>query len=468
MAREREELTTAAPGFGTNGNTNGGASQPRWGGAAGGWGGMGSEVAAGSVLAPAGGWLRTFESLQIPEFRIYWVGMLFSFIGMQVGMLARQWLVYDLTGSTTALGVVGAVSGIPMLLLSIPGGVMANRVSRRTTLIVVQAITCTMCFLIGFLILTGKIQIWHIVAASLIGGATMTFNMPARQAMIAALVGPEKLMNAVSLNSAGMNLTRIIAPTVAGILVAAVGLTAAYFVHASSFLIAIMLLLMLPVTVGRIQRWQRNSALGDAVEGLKYVLGNRLVLSLMLLATVPAIFAMPYQMLLPVYARDILKVGPTGLGMMMSVTGAGALLGALALASVGELRAKGKIMIIAAVSFGSMIALFALAPYLTRFGVSLPGVFILSLGLLGILGVVSQSYMALNNTTVMLAIPDEVRGRVMGVYMMTWGFMPLGVLPVGILGDVIGVPIVLAAGGLLMAATSLLIWLAVPELRHLQ
>lgn len=435
--------------------------------------GMGGAV----VVSPPGGWRRTFSSLQLRDFRVYWIGMLFSFVGMQMGMIARQWLVYDLTGSTTALGLVGAVSGIPMLLLSIPGGVIADRLPKRNVLIAVQSITGLLGFIIGFLIVTGLIQVWHVIAVSLIAGAAMTFNMPARQAMVAELVGPERLMNAIALNSAGMNLTRIVAPTVAGILVAAIGLAGTYFTYASSYIIVVLFLLMLPATNAGAGRWRRGTAWSEALEGLRYLRTNRLVLSLMVLATVPAVFAMPYMMLLPVYARDIHQVGSAGYGIMSSATGIGALLGSLVVASLGEFQSKGKLLLAGAVGFGAMVSLFALAPYLSVWTndagthglglIPMSVVFLLSLGLLGLLGIASNSYMAMNNTLVMLAIPDELRGRVMGVYMMTWGFMPLGVLPIGILGDLIGVPIVLAAGGLIMVATSVFIWLAVPELREL-
>jgi MFS family permease len=429
------------------------------------------------VLNPPGGWRRTFSSLQLRDFRVYWIGMLFSFIGMQMGMIARQWLVYDLTGSTTALGLVGAVSGVPMLLLSIPGGVIADRLPKRNVLIAVQSVTGILGFAIGFLIVTGLIEVWHVIVVSLIAGAAMTFNMPARQAMVAELVGPERLMNAIALNSAGMNLTRIVAPTVAGVLVAAIGLAGTYFTYAASYIIVVIFLLMLPATNAGYERWQRSTPWAEAIEGLRYLRQNRLVLSLMVLATVPAIFAMPYMMLLPVYARDIHQVGSTGYGIMSSATGIGALLGSLVVASLGEFQGKGKLLLAGAVGFGFMVSLFALAPYLSiwtneagTYGLGLVPmsvVFLLSLGLLALLGIASNSYMAMNNTLVMLAIPEELRGRVMGVYMMTWGFMPLGVLPIGILGDLIGVPLVLAAGGLSMVATSIFIWLAVPELREL-
>jgi len=166
--------------------------------------------------------------------------------------------------------------------------------------------------------------------------------MPARQALVAELVGTDNLMNAIALNSAGMNFTRIIAPTVAGILVAAIGLAGTYFVYSGSYVFVVLFLIMLPAVNAGFESWrrERGSMWGDGLEGLRYLRSNRLVMSLMILATVPAIFAMPYMMLLPVYAKDILHVGPQGLGIMMSASGVGALLGAQAGSAHSSVRSS--------------------------------------------------------------------------------------------------------------------------------
>ena len=415
----------------------------------------GGGMAAGAVIAPPGGWRQTFESLKLRDFRILWIGTLFSFIGMQMGMVVRQWLVYDLTGSTTALGIVGAVSAIPMLLLSIPGGVLADRMQKKTLLLAAQTMTGILAFIVGFLVVTGYIQLWHVIAVSLISGAVMTFNMPARQALISELVGPRYLMNAIALSSAGMNLTRIAAPTVAGLLIAGIGMGNTYFVYAASYVVVVSFLWMLPKGVQF--NGPRQSPFRDAIEGVQYLRNNKIILSLMVLATVPAIFAMPYMMMLPVYARDILEIGPQGMGIMMGATGIGALAGSLIVASLGDFQYKGRLLIGAAIAFGLTIVLFANST-------SVP----ISLFLLALLGMASTSYMAMNQTLVQSRVNDEIRGRVMGIYMMTWGLMPLGTLPAGFLGDLIGVPMTLTLGGLIMAGSALLIGVVVPELRKLK
>jgi predicted MFS family arabinose efflux permease len=283
----------------------------------------------------------------------------------------------------------------------------------------------------------------------------MTFNMPAIQALISELVGPRYLMNAIALSSAGMNLTRIAAPTLAGVLIAAIGMGNTYFVYAATYVVVVMFLWMLPRGVEF--NGQRQSPLRDAIEGVQYLRDNKIILVLMILATVPAIFAMPYMMMLPVYARDILAIGPEGMGIMMGATGIGALIGSLVVASLGDFEHKGRLLIASAVGFGLAIVLFANST-------NVP----LSLFLLGLLGMASTSYMAMNQTIVQSRINDEIRGRVMGIYMMSWGLMPLGTLPAGFLGDIIGVPMTLTLGGLIMAGSALFIGAIVPELRRLK
>ncbi|MBM2827177.1 MAG: major facilitator superfamily 1, partial [Dehalococcoidia bacterium] len=163
-----------------------------------------------AIAAAPGGWRGVFSSLQNRNFRVFWIGMMFSFVGMQMGQVARQWLVYELTGSSTYLGIVGAVTSFPMLFFSMVGGVVADRVVKRNLLIITQTSTGLLAFLIAFLLTLGLVQPWHIIAVAFLSGLIFSFNAPGRQSMIPELVPPEQLMNAIALNSAGMNFTRII------------------------------------------------------------------------------------------------------------------------------------------------------------------------------------------------------------------------------------------------------------------
>lgn len=399
------------------------------------------------------GWSRTFSSLTNRNFRIFWIGMLFSFTGMQLGMVARQWLTYELTDSSTYLGIVGALTAVPMLVFSLLGGVVADRSVKRNLLVLTQAGTGVVAFALAFLILWEWIAVWHVMAAALLTGFIFSFNAPGRQALISELVEPHQLMNAISLNSAGMNLTRIIAPVCGGLLVAAVGLAWTYYIYALQYLLAVAMLLMLPA--GIVARQRQATMREDLAEGIAYVTGNRDILVLMVSATVPIIFAMPYQVLMPIMV-DLLEGGPQAFGLMMGAVGVGALLGSLAVASLGDFKYKGVLMLLAGTMFGVSLVAFAL----TRN-------FALSLAVLTVLGAASTTYMSTNNVLVQMLVPDEVRGRIMGIYMLTWGLSPLGSLPAGMLGDLIGVPAVLAIGGVVTALSALatLVWF--PSIRRL-
>ena len=394
-----------------------------------------------------------FLSLSSRDFRIYWIGMLFAFVGMQVGQVARQWLVYELTGSSTYLGIIGAATGMPMLFFGLVGGVVADRVVKRNLLIVTQAATGVLAFFVAFLITANWIQAWHVLVVAVLTGMIFSFNAPGRQAIVTELVPEDQLMNAVALNTAGMNLTRIIAPTVAGLLVVSIGLAGTYFVYALQYIIAIAFLLMLPAALAF--RARMRSPVEDAREGLSYLRDNKIILVLMLLAVAPVIFTMPYMVLLPVVA-DNMGVGVQGMGLMMTASGAGALLGSLAVAYLGDFRHKGLLSLWAALLFGLALVLFAQAP-----------TFSLALVALLFVGAGSTGFMAINNTLVLAITPEEMRGRIMGLYMVTWGLMPIGSLPAGILADFMGVSMVITLGGAILAGLAVATMVLAPSIRRL-
>lgn len=400
------------------------------------------------------GWARMFSSLQDRNFRVFWIGMIFSFTGMQIGQVARQWLVYDLTGSSTYLGIIGAITALPMLVFSLVGGVVADRSVKRNLLILTQIATGLLAFLLAFLIMVEWIQVWHVMAAALLTGFIFSFNAPGRQALVSELVEPDQLMNAISLNSAGMNLTRIVAPVCAGMLVAAVGLAWTFYLYAAQYLLAVGMLLLLPA--GLVVRERQATMREDVAEGLSYVMGNKDILVLMVSTTIPIIFAMPYNLLMPVFAKDILHTEADGFGLMMGATGVGALLGSLLVAYLGDFRHKGLLMLYAGILFGLSLVVFAL----TRN-------FALALVVLAVVGAAGTIYMSTNNVLVQMLVPDEVRGRIMGIYMLTWGLSPLGSLPSGILGDIIGVPAVIAIGGVVTALSVLATMAWFPSVRRL-
>jgi len=412
--------------------------------------------AGGEALATSRGWLKTFDSLRIRSFRWYWYGMLAGFVAMQMQILAQGWLVYTLSDSALALGLVSAAWGLPVLIFSLFGGVITDRVEKRNLLIVTQGMVGALMLAVTILIATGLIQVWHMFLASLLSGTIMAFAMPGRQAIIPELVGRNELMNAIALNSSAMNLCRIGAPALAGVLIGLVGITGVYLIILLCHAIAISAFFMIPVS-GTMALRPNTPMRQDLIAGLDYIRHSPTILSLLAMAFLVTIFGMPYATMMPVFTVEVFHTGATGLGILMSVTGVGALVGSLLIAYLGDYKRKGLLLTGTALLFGVSIVLFALA-----------GSFYLSLFFLLFAGAGGTGYMAINNTLVQTNATHEVRGRVMSVYMMTWGLMPLGTLPTSWTAEALGAPLAVAAGGGLLAFLSLGLALLRPNLWHLE
>mgnify|MGYP001558916726 CR=1 FL=1 len=413
-------------------------------------------------------WRRTFQSLGNTDFRWYWIGTLGSFGAIQVQMLARGWLVYDLTKSPLDLGIVSSAWAVPVILFSLISGVVVDRVDRRNLLIVTQSLLALVTLVVAVLIALGLIQVWHLVANALLTGIFFSFNMPGRQALLPQLVGDDELMNAVALNSTGMNLMRIAAPAAAGPLIALTGVAGVWFIIVGFYALgAISLLFIRPQ--GVVSR-PAASPIRDMAEGLNYMRGHAVLLGLMAMALVPILLGMPYQSFLPIFAVDVLNVGSAGLGMLMGMVGVGALVGTLVIASLGDIRRKGLLLFVLAIIFGIALALFALSRS-----------FYLSLFFLLFVGVGNTGYLAVNNALILTTADKQMHGRVMSIYMLSWGLMPLSALPAGWLaevlvksphpsgwlGDMWGIPLVVALGGVLLALAALAFAFLRPELRRL-
>jgi MFS family permease len=397
---------------------------------------------APTIGAPAGAsWAKTFAALRHRDFAIMMGGTLPAMLAMQMGMVATGYLAYELTGSATALGLMGLAWGVPMLCLSLVGGVVADRVPRRTILIATQAAIGIAACINAFLINAGLLQIWHLYAVALLQGTAFSFNMPARQALAADVVGREDMANAMALFNANMNLTRVIGPAVAGMLIAApaIGVGGVFTLMAAAYVL--VLIMFWQIQGGRRPAGQsRGSGVEQLKIGLAYIGSNRPLILLLTLGFLPMALGMPYQMLMPVFALGELRVGPEGLGLLNAAAGIGALLGSLVLASLGNYPHKARLQTYTGICFGVSLLGFAIAP---SFGFALL--------ILPVLGAASAAYMALNNTLVMEHTPREFYGRVMSVYMMTFSLMPLASVPYAALADEIGLRPTLAMAGALMA-----------------
>lgn len=408
------------------------------------------------VLPPEQARVTTFTSLKNRHYRWFWLGMLASFIGIHLQLVARNWLVYEMTGSALALGIVIAAWGLPILLLSLYGGAVADRVKKRDLLIVTQVANGIITLIIAILIATGGILLWHLIAAAALTGIIFAFHVPARLAIIPELVQKREILNAIALNSTGMNLSRFVGFAIGGALLGVIGVAGVYYVVVFCFFVSAALLFMLPV-VEKVRQRAVTSIKVDMMEGLRYIYHSPLLRSLLAMAFVSIAFGLPYMNLMPVFAVDIFDVGEFGLGFLLGMAGLGSLIGSLILASLGDFRRKGLLCISLAFGFGATVALFG-------FSDSYP----LSLVLLIAVGLLGAGYLAVNNTLIQSKVPHEMLGRVMSIYVMTFAMMPLGTLPLGAVSEAIGAQLAIGAGGIIVVLFTLGMAIFHPRLRRLE
>jgi MFS family permease len=404
--------------------------------------------------APTRG-LGTFDALRVRDYRLLWTGSLISNIGTWMQMIGQGWLVLSLTNSPFWLGMVSFASAIPSLLISLPAGVLADRVDRRRLLLVTQSTAGALALLLAVLTSTGVVQVWQIMLIAFCSSLTFAVDNPARQAMVPDMVGRDRLMNAVGLNSAAWNGASVLGPSIAGVAIGIVGVAGCFYLNAASFLGTILAVwLMRTRSVGT---GTGHSGLLDSLAELRrYVRRDHLTLALLAMVAIPTLFGRPYQQLMPVFAREILGGGPRLYGILMSANGIGALIGALCTASFGRLGHKGRILIASTVIFGLNLVVFALAQPLA-----------LILPALVLAGSCATLYMGSVNTLLQTSVPAELRGRILSVYsLIMGGLMPLGGMLFGSAASLTGsAPLVVATGGTLVALGVIAVALAEPRLR---
>ncbi len=368
--------------------------------------------------------------------------------------MAQSWLVFQLTNSAFLLGVVGFLGSIPVFLLSLFGGVVADRINKRTVLIFTQTAFMFLAFILAVLTQVKLITPGQIMLIAVLNGIVMAFDMPSRQAVVVELVGKQYLLNAIALNSAAFNSSRIIGPALAGILVASIGMAGCFYVNGISFLAVIFALLLIRIN-RRLPLNKNNSALKDLKEGLDVVKNNRLILVLVCMVGVVSLFGTSYTILMPIFAQDVLKVGVKGLGILMSSAGIGALIAALMLARLGDFKHKGRLLISSSLIFSVSLVLF-----------SLSRIYALSIISLVFIGGASVTAIALINTILQIRVRDEFRGRVMSAFMFTFaGIMPFGNLLAGVLSEALGVSLTVMLSGIFCAAFFIIINILYPEIK---
>ena len=367
--------------------------------------------------------------------------------GMQMQMLARGYLVYDITdGSASLLGVVSAGAAAPMLVLALFGGALADRMDRKRLIQIGQGISLLLTLAVAVAIVTNYIEWYYLLAASALQGTSFAFTMPARQAIISQLVGKSQLTNAMALNAAGMSSMTLISPALAGGLYGWAGAENVYFLVAGLGLASLTLTSFIrPPENGAPAR--KPPMLKDIVLGLSYVRQNRMVMLLIFMGLATSLLAMPFRFLMPVFVVDVYLRGPESMGLLVAIMGGGSLAGSLAIAALGN-RKRG--MLLLAGSFASGIALLLVA--------ILP-IYYAAAAIMLLLGLGDSARRTLNQSLVMEVTEDQYRGRVMGVFMMNFGLMPLAVLPAGILIDAMGGQVVIGmlAIALLLVTTVVMV-----------
>jgi MFS family permease len=396
-----------------------------------------------------------FRSLRHRNFRLFIGGQLISLIGTWMQTVAQSWLVYRLTGSSMLLGTVGFSSQIPVFLLSPLGGILADRNDRRVIVVATQTASMLLAGALAFVTLAGTVRVWHVMTISALLGVVNAFDVPARQSFLVEMVGKDDLMNAIALNSSMFNGARVVGPGIAGLLVAELGEAWCFLLNAASYLAVIAGLLMMQIDTRRRRRTSEGSPLEQIIEGFRFAWSTVPVRDILLLVGVISAVGMPYTVLMPIFADQILHGGARGLGILMSATGLGALGGALFLASRSSVRGLGRWVAVAAAGFGVSMGLFAYSPY-----------FWLSAAVLVPTGGFMMLQMASSNTLLQAMVPDDLRGRVMALYsMMFMGMAPLGSLFAGAAATGIGAPMAVGLGAAVALIGAALFAVRLPKIR---
>jgi MFS family permease len=371
-------------------------------------------------------------------------------------MITRGWLVLRLANdSPLALSLVMMAFAVPMTFISPIGGVLADRIPRKYMVMFSQGGNVIMTLILATLDFTGLIRFWHLMVLGAINGSLMAINMPSRQALVSDIVPVDKLMNAVSLNNSGMNLSRIIGPAIAGILIIYIDTAGTFYLISACYLGAVLSMAMLKTDRNQTGR-RVNSIMEDIRAGLSYAAGDQAILGLIIILFVPALFGFPFTALLPAWARESLDAQSDVLGILMMAMGIGALTGSLILASMNNLAKRGVFLLILGISWGVVLTLFSQVTSYRS-----------AIFLLLILGLLSAVFMSLNMTLLQTYVSSEMRGRIMSISMMTFGAMPLGAVPFGALAEGIGTPNALGLSGLLLTAFTLVFTLMNREFRKI-
>ncbi len=386
--------------------------------------------------------------MRYPAYRYYWLGLVASVTGYQMFRVAQAWYVYELTGSPLWLGFAALANAVPGMFFNLFGGVFADRMNKRLLVMSTQGAAAGIIFTLAILTLLGVANQWHVMIIAFLAGAVEAFDNPARQAMYPHLIDRKVMTSAVALNSSVWSGTRIIGPVIAGYIVEFYDMATAFFVAGSGF--AAMALVLLLLKVPPIPSGSHGNPVQDLLVGLQFIKGNSIFTFLITMTFFNSFFGMAYVFLVPVFAQENLGLGAKEYGALLSASGVGSLIVTFLLVSKTNIRFKGQLIIGGAVLFGLSLIGFGLTSKYV-------GSYELALTMLFLIGVFTTLVNISIQSALQTLVPDDVRGRVMGFYSMTWSIMPMGGMLAGSLASivVIGAPFAVVIGGSAVAAFAL-------------
>jgi MFS family permease len=397
----------------------------------------------------------TFDALRVRDYRLLFQGNAVTSVGYWMQQVALGWLVLDLTNSPFYLGLASFARSFPMMVISPFGGVLADRVDRRALLIATQVAQLVLTGLLAVLVLTNLVHIWQVLVASLLMGTAVSIHVPARQALIPQLVGKARLTNALALYSMSLSASRIFGPSLAGAMMGWSGVGGCLALQSAGYVWAAVNTIQIRHSSQHTGGRSGTTVLQNLLDGFAYCYRTKPIFTQLLIALVPSLVAYPYIQFLPAFARDVYGIGPQGLGLLMTCMGVGALAGSFAVASRKRIRRKSLVTVTCAAIMGLALCAFAASPWLP-----------VALVFLAMAGAVSSVYMTLNSTILQEICPDEYRGRVSSVYMITWGLQPFGALPLGVVAERYGAPATVFLGGAACFVFAVAMLVFRPQLRQ--
>ena len=402
------------------------------------------------------------QALAVPNFFWLWIGSLGSSFAMNMQIIARGWLVFELTDSPMNLAWVTMSFMLPTVLFSLYGGVLADRMRKKRVIIWAQALNCVATLIMTVIIFAERVTFWDFIWFGFFNGTVLALSMPARQAFVPELIPDRLLFAAMGLNTTGWNLARIIGPAFAGLLIALIaggdktstfGVGVVYVVIAVLYFISAVTMLMIDQS-GKVKQEGKASALSDMKEGLAYVVRHPPVFGLIVLSIIPFLFGMPLNTLLPAFNEEIMGGGPDDLGFLVSAMGAGAILGSLMMATMGDLRKKAMWLIISCIAWGALTSAIGMSvmPWIV-------------FTLIAVIGWMSSWNMSLNRGMLQKQVDDQMRGRIMSIDMMSHGLMPLGVFPISWIAEQYDVGTALVVSGAAFVVLTLICVIFIPSVR---